>query len=295
MGGDESQREGDRAARDRGGLSPQERGQKQSMHPISKATNFFYEVTIRSAFKKPAPNTIPLSGMNRLVKRDYFVIYLPEGVPGEQFILSNISENGYEGSFWNDGDNVGHKVVIPFSFAYRSRLTIVHYFKEQEFRFHGPSSYWWSRLTYLQRRRLFAERFRRWRFGKKSLARASREQVLKHVFQRTCNDRQYFVSPQSLMSENHGELWVFHPDKQSMSAYYRLVLDSLVDSGDLISPQFHYKLAPQALKTLELKDIEDAREKAAIAIQRRMVWLTLALVLVGLISLIPRIFAYFYS
>ncbi|WP_142081681.1 hypothetical protein [Roseinatronobacter monicus] len=73
-----------------------------------------------------------------------------------------------------------------------------------------------------------------------------------------------------------------HPEFKQQMRYYRLVLDSLVASGDLEElKKGQFSLSPKALATLDYYEEADRRHQDNLRQQRRLGWLTFALVLVG--------------
>ncbi|MCH9053996.1 MAG: hypothetical protein IIA72_23590 [Proteobacteria bacterium] len=82
----------------------------------------------------------------------------------------------------------------------------------------------------------------------------------------------------------YGDRWEGHPDNWQLFQYYVLVLDSLVDSGDLILENNVYRLSPRALSTLAQLEEDNRKHGDLVTLQYIIAGLTLALVIVGIIQ-----------
>ena len=73
--------------------------------------------------------------------------------------------------------------------------------------------------------------------------------------------------------------WIYHPDKESQRKRLTFHLDSLVDTGELRRVGLKYELTGEALKAIEIYEEQERKHTENVKIQRRMFWLTLAIVL----------------
>ena len=104
--------------------------------------------------------------------------------------------------------------------------------------------------------------------------------------------RQPTFNPLSFLQHKHGDLIVFHPEKDKLMRYYRIVFQSLVASGDLedASAPWSYSLSHSALYTLDRYEETDRRHADNLRQQRILGWLTFALVLIGAGQILALIF-----
>jgi hypothetical protein len=80
----------------------------------------------------------------------------------------------------------------------------------------------------------------------------------------------------------YGNRWGDHPDNERIEQYYELLIDSSVESGDLMKDGGIYaKLAPHALVTLDNDRQEKERHAESTRIQGRVVWLTFVLAILA--------------
>ncbi|MDM7853269.1 hypothetical protein [Pseudochrobactrum kiredjianiae] len=67
--------------------------------------------------------------------------------------------------------------------------------------------------------------------------------------------------------------------------YYTLLLDSMKEVQDLEKTQHHgYALKPQALNTITSFDLEEQRHTDNQNTQKRIFWLTVVLIVVGIVQ-----------
>ena len=110
--------------------------------------------------------------------------------------------------------------------------------------------------------------------------------ALRLILERTLANRDYQTSAVAFMTELYSDRWVFHPDKDQHISYGRLLLDSLVESGDLKKVEVSYCLSPKALLTIASYEEEERKHRDSLRQQRALSWLTFALVTVGAIQLV---------
>ncbi|WP_186055600.1 hypothetical protein [Burkholderia gladioli] len=111
-------------------------------------------------------------------------------------------------------------------------------------------------------------------FNQKSLQTRDRMALLRLLVEETMNDRQVRFTDFAVMTRLYGPRWIYHPLKKQRSAYYGLLLDSLLVDGLLGKDQHQYVLAPKALVALSAYEDEERRHIDNKKIQRRIVWLT---------------------
>lgn len=93
------------------------------------------------------------------------------------------------------------------------------------------------------------------------------------------------VSSIAVISHIHGIEIFSHPLESAVSTRMRLVLKSLVDTGELKQPDsVSFVLTGGGLSSLERVEEEDRKHRDAMRIQRRMVWLTLILMLSAIVQ-----------
>jgi hypothetical protein len=242
---------------------------------------------------KPSPRTIPLSDPQKLRVRDYYsAIYRPVCAIGE-FLLQGEADSGGMSGYWRSEDRTECKewqltldeltVMAPEYIQYIGELEI-RYCSSLEFVVHH-----WLRIPTAK---LICFRARRWMWRRKALVRNDWMNVLRHMVNRVRGDRRDYVSVEMLMHEFHGSTWSYAKGAEGDHAYYRLLLKSMVATGD-VEYREGYKATAQALKTLADFELEDRRHRQTIGQQRAIVTLTVVLAIIGFLQVAVAGLAYF--
>jgi len=108
--------------------------------------------------------------------------------------------------------------------------------------------------------------------------------VLEYFFEQTLTNRTFHSSYVAIVQGLNGIRAFGHPHIDDTQRYYELVLNSLVESGDLERREIYYSLSPHALVTLSGYEVEERRHRAEIRQQRILGFLTFVLILIGLLQ-----------
>lgn len=109
--------------------------------------------------------------------------------------------------------------------------------------------------------------------------------VLSYMMSETIKDRTFQTHPTSLLTHFYTVRWVHRPDKDELMTYYTYLLDSLKVSEDVSATEHHgYKLMPKALNTITGFDLEEQRHNDNKKIQTGLFWLTIVLMVVGVVQ-----------
>ncbi|MBM3713042.1 MAG: hypothetical protein FJW56_06355 [Actinobacteria bacterium] len=121
-------------------------------------------------------------------------------------------------------------------------------------------------------------------FNKKRLITKNRMQLLHFLLGDQIDGHNNGFDIHDLMTKLYSIRWVFHPYAESQQNKLELYLGSLVNSGELQKTNENYVVTGKALTTLENFELEEQRHVEAIKLQRKLFWLTLILVIIGLIQ-----------
>lgn len=238
---------------------------------------------LKRAAKKPAPDRIPLSG-SRIGLDCYSVYILGEG-KAWSILLDQVCRNGPVGRWWN-GEMFEHSCCVPWSQLKDATYEFTHYVGPHQFKHSTPQSFLVSELLNIYHFRVFRNQIEQFFFNHRHLVRANRMMALRHIMERTLEDQNYQISAVMFMTELYSDHWVFHPDYKKHLSHCTLLLDSLVESGDLKKVEISYSLLPKALTTHASYEEENTRHRDSLRQQRALSWLTFALVTVGVIQLV---------
>lgn len=251
---------------------------------------FFSVILLKVAssivFRKPIPDSIPLTGMDRLVTRDYFSLHLGK----RDFLALEKSSGGLTGFWWNDRFEAGRPASLPIKVAATMPQIYTQYYKEAELEFNGSLAFLIGVASFKAQRNVFLSRLRQRRFNRKELARDHRIKLLNFMYEETVRQRDFQTSALDYLVSKYGPMIINHPDRDELVSHHTLILESLVSSGDLRKQQNRFLLNPAALSTLARSEQEDRRHQDSVRESRRLVVVTWLLVGVGVLSALSTYF-----
>ncbi|MDP2030486.1 MAG: hypothetical protein Q8K12_12675 [Thiobacillus sp.] len=190
---------------------------------------------------------------------------------------------GVEGR-WVDADSFVLPACIPNDILHPAQFRCTHFIGIYEFKYHSALQLLIHEFLLLPRFDIWRDKLTQYFFNKQRLVRKERINVLRLILEATVRERRFTISSVSLASRLYSNRWVFHPDKDEMLSYCTLLLDSLASSGDIVDERGSYRFAPQALSTLAQYEEDERKHRDMIRQQSALKWLTVALVVVGLIQ-----------
>lgn len=232
------------------------------------------------ALKKPAPDTVPLTGEERLRERDYYLVTLGT-LDAEMFVVDKLVPEGVDGLEWAGRGTNSVRKIIRNPLILSRPLKIKHYFRELEF-IYGPKEFALTAVLPLSRYHWWRYTVRIWRFGQTLVVRQDRHVVLKWAYEQHLGDPEKKIDVYRYLEHSMGPIWGHHPKADEQINHYSLVFESLAETGDLRSSDtLAYELEPKALGTLANHEAEDRRHDDSVRQQRKMSRLTLGLLIVG--------------
>lgn len=242
------------------------------------------EWAIKTALQKRPPVLIPTSG-DRAKSNDCYCVYLLDKEGLLRFLVSDLIGTGIIGKWSHDGSNFTDDRIIVTSDLPKFVVYIQHYYRTMAFDSVGVlyfilyrwSGWPWVRVTF--------DRLQQSRFNRKALVRQNRMDVLAYILAETVKNGLFQVHVTTLLTHLYSVRWVLRHDKDELVTYYRFLLDALLDSGDLERTEHcGYKLKPKALNTISEFVQEERRHGDNYKNQRGILWLTIALIFIGLLQ-----------
>lgn len=243
---------------------------------------YFSRKAIQVAMERPSPDRIPLSGYDRLRRRNYTTSNLEAAGGTPSFLVQKVLPNGFEGLWFAGRGSHSEERVIPFENALEYDLLITYYFHELELEYRSGFKFLLHKLLRIPHVLLARERCSRWLFNRKPLTPSGSIKVLRAMLDETLENGEYRCGPTEVMTKIYGWRWVQHPELRKMSNYYELLLKALDQSGDLSCNKGRYHINPQALAKIERFDQEDEKFRQTNATQRGLFYFTVGLVVVGI-------------
>lgn len=232
------------------------------------------------ALKKPAPNRIPMSVPEKVRARDYYTTMFEPG-GDEGFLVDEVAGDQVRGR-WVSFGQAPREATIDLAELASMPLEIRQYLAELELKYSSPRIFVRYHRLRVPRLKLRYERLLNRLYARRMLLRAERTDLLRRLLDYDIKERGR-MSVMALMRDLHGERWASHPQALANYRYTELLLESLVQSGD-VSNESGYRVEPKAIETLVKHDVEDRRHQDNRRLQRWVVGLTIVLALIGAIQ-----------
>lgn len=241
------------------------------------------------ALRKPTPNPIPRSG-DAGAAVDGYVIYLRDSGSDLQVLIDKLDQYGVYGRALKD-DTYELDVVIPTRDLQYFKVEIQHYYGLWQFNYFSPLRFIVQDILNFPMWVWGWNAIQQSIFNRRRLVRRERISVLQELVERTIQDPRFKISHIGLVGGIYTHRWVHHPTQASIVAYYKLALDSLVESGDLNSDGMSYTVSSKALETLSRYEEQDRKHRDNVKQKRALNWLTLVLVLLGALQVYAALIA----
>jgi hypothetical protein len=247
------------------------------------------------ALRKPSPNSIPMS-LPRCADNDFYSVYIEIPDQNMKLICKSESPHGLEGFLWiNDSDGAEACVLKSTLEGRKWSLKIEHYFKGWVLEYNSALLFCLQNLLQKHRFLYSKDKLAQTIFNNKKLVRSERIKVLEYVLEKTTNKPDYRTDPLYLGMELYSKRWLFHPHKESMKNHYKLIFESLVESGDLIRNDHSYELSPKALNTISDYERDEQKHFDSQNSARKTRNLTKAIIVLGLLNLGFQAFRWAYE
>lgn len=216
--------------------------------------------------------------------RDKVMVYLFDQDGKRRFIVQAIEVGGVSGLAFDPASGTREPGTLSDVQLTSMATHFAHDYHNAHFRYKSPYSFIFAILTQYSKLRLFLDRKAQDHFNRKPLVRNDRLRVLELFFEKAMERTNYHPSVVDIVADLHTIRSVDHPRYEQTENYYELLLESLVQQGDLIRDNARYSISPTAITTLQTIQGERERHQDNINQQRRIGLLTLALVVTAVIQ-----------
>lgn len=234
-----------------------------------------------------APDLIPRSGP-RAEGVDCYCVEIPTENGRPYLMLRAVERDSVNADEWS-GTRYETPRLLPMSGIQANQVVVTHFIGTDEFTFNGLRAFLWARrlrLPYVARRlRRGRNRVAQWLFNKRDLDVGARLAVLREVV-RAVGDGAQGMDAFGLMNIRHGNRWASHPGWQAHRRELNLLLDGLVDTGELRLTDDGLRFIPtgHAYRTLEESDDTDRRHRGNFRLQVTIGLLTLVGAFMGAVQ-----------
>lgn len=203
-----------------------------------------------------------------------------------KFLCKSESNCRMEGFLWGNQENGAEACLLRSTLDnYKWSVKIEHYFKGWVLEYNSSLLFCLGLLSQKHRFIYSKDKLAQTIFNNKKLVRAERTKVLEYVLEKTTNKPGYQTDPLYFDMELYSQRWIFHPEKDAMKNRYRLIFESLVESGGLIKDVHAYKLSPRALNTISEYECSEQIHFDSQDGARKTRSLTKAIIVLGLLNL----------
>jgi hypothetical protein len=241
--------------------------------------SWFQRYVIRHALKKPTPERISSSD-DRIDAKSVLVGF--SGPGSIEYRVVGIGKNEFRAyHFEKNGDPL--ECAIPFSRVNGMHLTIRYFYRGDEIKYQSASRYIWGMMSFEAWRNRVVNKFRQIHYNRSLKIRGDRTEVLQVIVDDHLRRRSREGAP--VLGEIRIDRWEVlqlvygtgiwgHPRRAEISARLDLIVDSLVDSGDLTADQSRLIVKGKSVASLSSRVEEDRKHRDQIGYNKAIKWLT---------------------
>lgn len=249
---------------------------------------FLVKLLFNYLLRSPCDSRIPRSG-EQGESVNCYIVYLYEN-DDPYLVLKEISKNTLTGLKWN-GEKFDDEKIISLFEINKYQILISHFYGLYTTKY---SSIWDFLLFGITKYEVFKCNFhklfsntRQFVFTKRKLATFDRIEILRSILDIYFTKEHNGFDSLDLMTKLYTLSWIIHPKSERQQHKLELFLDSFVKSGELEKFNGHeYSVTGKAIATLSDYEEQERRHSESRKLQNKMVWLTAAIVLVGVIQAI---------
>jgi hypothetical protein len=238
-------------------------------------------------FRKRCPDMISMGRSVKEINCFSICVDNPDGSP--LLLVDSLAPPVFAGRKWNekqylDAHTININDVLP------SQIRIRHYYGPHTIKYDGLYVYIFSGATGWEKFKADVSRLihgtQQFIFNQKNLATKSRIDLLRFLIDHHISSKDKDVHVLGVMQALYTTHCLCHPQYDQQKEITRLLMDSLVDTGELrkIDGNMCYRITPKAMTTLNACEIDEQRHADNVKRQNQLNWLTGALVCVGLLQ-----------
>lgn len=242
----------------------------------------FLRYTLSIALKKAAPDRFSTSRPKSL-KNDFHETQLVDYINSSSFLVRSLDAKGVVGIHFNSKNEkvegtISNENLLNYSFFNQ------HYYRGFNIITNSCITFLLYRYFFIDYLTVKNENIAQYLYNRKKLSRIQRMEVLSLIVKNTINDANYKITTDKLIGELYSIRFIFHPQQESLSNYYNLILESLVSDHCLEKSKYSYKLSPEGMAGLIKFETEEQRFKQALWHNRMLAALTFGLVVTGIVQ-----------
>lgn len=249
---------------------------------------FLVKLIVRYLLNSPCGSEISRSGKEGENVNCYIVYLFQDDDPF--LVVKKINSTTITGIQWN-GDRFDNERIISLLEIKKYKIKITHYYGPYTTKYSSIWDFLAFGITKYEvikcnLHKIFS-RTSQFVFTKKKLATFDRIEILRSVLDLYFSSTHNGFSSLDIMTKLYTLNWVIHPQSEQQQHKLELFLKSFVESGELeIINGYEYSVNGKAITTLSEYEEQERKHSEAQRMQKQLVWLTGAIVWVGIIQAI---------
>lgn len=252
---------------------------------MKKLKIYILKKIVASFLNKQCPMTVQTSGVEALSVNCYYAYICFKSEP--ILLIRGLNDRGVFGKFYNGASHCGD-ACIPFDWINLSNILVIHQYKEKRFEYRGLLDYCLNGFT---KKNICHANFCRiykciiqFFFKRKKLFMVQRHKLLKVLVQNHIESTHKGIDTIDLMTKLYSINWVVHPKGDEVETELRLYLESLIETGEISKVNTEYVVNGKSINTIEAYEHAERRHQDNVKFQRRMILLTIILVIFALVQ-----------
>jgi len=249
---------------------------------------FIKKHLLKHLLKKKCPYSIPRSGEEGQAVNCFNVYLYKSDKP--YMVITDLSVTKIEGKLWST-DGFGELESVDISNLNNYEIRVTHHYGIYDTKYTGLTDYFLTGYTRINQikctfRRWFDES-KQYFYNRKQLATFDRIEILRAIIEMKMTGHGDRFMAMDILTHLYSMRWVLHPDSDNQETRIQLFVDSFIESGELSSDGgAYYSVTGKAINTLSKYEEQERRHHENRTLQNRMLFLTFALVAVGLLQAI---------
>ncbi|MBE0553937.1 MAG: hypothetical protein IH625_09625 [Rhodobacteraceae bacterium] len=244
--------------------------------------------SIRKALKRKTPDQFHFSS-----EADYFATILRKRDTGEEVLVQSFSDSTISGLAWT-GERFEDSVEVPLSEIDDWSVRFRRYYGFMTINYENLRDFFYAECTLYPQRQHVRGWLSQTTYNYRTRFRHDRIEVLRklvdlHLTEAEKNTGLLFTGSKKdiveLLSSFYGNRIYGHPNHEAESARFRLILESLAETGEVKKHNMHeFELNAGAVATISNYELEERRHKDSVRQNRLLLVVTIVMAVAAIVQ-----------
>ena len=244
----------------------------------------FSKYFLKGILKKKCGNSVHRSGEEGEAVNCFHTYLYDKDKP--YMVVLDIDDNKISGKLYTE-DGFKEEVNIPFEEITNYTIRLTHYYGLYDTKYIGLFDYALTGYTKIDNIKCILHKLsnntQQYLFNKKEFATLYRLDILRSLINLQFHGNGTKFMTMDLMTHLYSLRWIVHPDKDTQEHRLQIFIDSFVESGEIeFDGSCYYSVTGKAINTLSHYEEQERRHTENKKLQNRMLYLTFAIVIVGI-------------